>query len=375
MSDPDQAGSDYLDRLYDEDALAAFLEAEVGPGGNLRIHYHQQGHSNETLFVDWGDHELVLRRPPAGETAEAAHDVLREYRVMSALQDTDVPVPRTVAGCDDHSVIGSDFYLMERLAGDVIRDEEPERFATPEQRRLLSEEFIDTIAEIHTLDPAAVGLDDMGHPEGYTERQVERWTKQLEWAFEVTEDDRPIPELREVADWLAANVPEEYDHTLVHGDYKVDNVMFGPGGRNESPDERADDVRESGAPPEIVGVFDWEMCTRGDPGMDLGWMLISWTDPKDPDMDDPLGNRIEAREGYLSRLELLDRYEEQTGLTFDNERFYRAFGVFKSAGACEMMYRRYLEGNSENPAYPLMEERVPAMADRALRIIEGEEPL
>lgn len=357
MSESD-SDSEYLARLYDEDSLSRFLEQELGPADELTVEYHQAGHSNETMFLDWGHHELVLRRPPAGATAESAHDVLREYRVMSALQETSIPLPRTVAACDDHSVIGSDFYLMERLDGDVIRDEEPTRFATPEFRRAISEEFIDTVADIHTVDPAAVGLDDLGHPEGYTERQVERWTDQLEWAFEVTTEDRPVPALRDVANWLDENVPDQYEQTLVHGDVKLDNVMFGPA-----------------TPPELVGVFDWEMCTRGDPGMDLGWMLISWTDPKDPDRDDPLGNRIEAREGYYSRLELLDRYESRTGITFDNERFYRTFGVFKSASACEMMYRRYLEGNSSNPAYPLMEDRVPAMAERAVRIIDGNEPL
>jgi aminoglycoside phosphotransferase (APT) family kinase protein len=351
-------GEDYLDRLVDEDALAAYLERELGPAEGLAIEYHQAGHSNETLFVDWGDRELVLRRPPAGAHADAAHEVLREYRAMDALQDTAVPVPTTVAGCDDHGVIGSDFYLMERLEGDVIRDEEPDRFGDPGIRRELSEVFIDTVAEIHSVDPAAVGLGDWGHPEGYTARQVDIWTQQLEWAFEVTAEERAVPDLLEVADWLADNVPDSYDHTLVHGDYKLDNVMFGPG-----------------LPPEIVGVFDWEMCTRGDPLMDLGWMLISWTDPGDPEWEDPLSSRIEAREGYMSRRELLDRYEAKTGRPFDNDRFYRTFGVFKSAGACEMMYRRYLEGNSNNPAYPLMEERVPAIAERALGIIDGDEPL
>lgn len=350
--------SDYMDRLIDRDALFEYLTETVGPAESLELEYHQEGHSNETFFLEWGDRELVLRRPPAGETGEAAHDVLREYRVMDAFQDTEIPVPTTVAGCDDHDVLGADFYLMERLHGDVIRDEEPERFATPRQRELIAEEFIDTLAEIHTLDPSSVGLDDLGYPDGYTERQVERWTKQLEWAFEVTEDDRPVPKLREIAEWLEENVPDEYDHTLVHGDYKLDNVMFGPG-----------------TPPEIVGVFDWEMCTRGDPSMDLGWMLIHWPDADDPDPADPMSPQHTRKEGYPTRRELLDRYESKTGLSFDHERFYRTFGVFKVAGACEMMYRRYLEGNSENPAYPKMEERVPAVADRAMRIIEGEEPL
>ena len=352
---------EYLDRLYDEERLAQFLGREVRscePGGGLTVEYHRAGHSNETLFVGWGDEEFVIRRPPAGETADAAHDVLREYRVMTALKDTGVPVPRTVAACDDHSVIGSEFYLMERLRGDVIRDEEPDRFAALDLRRRLSVGFVDTVVEIHTLDPESVGLDDLGHPDGYTERQVKRWTEQLRWAFEVTADDRLVPELRTVADWLAANVPEEYDQTLLHGDYTLDNVMFGPG-----------------TPPELVGVFDWEMSTRGDPMMDLGWMLAHWYDPKDPAFDDPLNSRVEARPGYLTRRELLNRYEERTGRAFSNERFYRTFGVFKTASACEMMYRRHLEGNADNPNYPLMEEYVPTLGERAHRIIDGEEPL
>ncbi len=350
--------SDYLDRLYDEDALRAYLDRTLGPADSLTVRHHPEGHSNETLFVDWGDRDLVLRRPPAGEHAEGAHDVLREHHVMSALADTDVPVPETVAACDDHSVIGADFYLMERLHGEVIRDAEPARLATPEQRSVLADAFIDTLADIHTLDPAAVGLDDLGHPDGFTQRQVERWTAQLDWAVEVTADDRPLPELHDVADWLADNVPDAPEHTLVHGDYKLDNVMVGPD-----------------LPPEIIGVFDWEMCTRGDPSMDLGWLLANWPDAKDPDREDPLGEPIEVRPGYPTRVGLLERYETRTGLTFDHDRFYRTFGVFKSAAACEMMYRRYLEGNADDPAYPLMEDRVPVLADRARAIIDGDEAL
>ncbi|WP_226482697.1 phosphotransferase family protein [Natrinema amylolyticum] len=366
--------SDYLDRLIDTDALRRYLETTLGPADRLETEYHQEGQSNETLFLQWGDRDLVLRRPPAGATADSAHDVLREYRVIEALQDADVPVPRTVASCDDHGVIGADFYVMERCRGDVIRDEEPDRFGEPRYRQLVADRFIDTIADIHEIDPAAVGLDDLGHPDGYTERQIERWTDQLEWAFERTERERSVPLLREIADWLAANVPEEYDHTLVHGDYKLDNVMFAPGGgRDASPNERASDAREQS--PEIEAVFDWELCTRGDPAMDLGWMLVYWPDPGDPEFEGQLFPQFLVRDGYPTRRELVDRYEDQTGRTFDHHRFYRTFGVFKMASACEMMYRRYLEGNANNETYPLMERRVPRLAERADRIRTGDEPL
>ncbi|ELY50377.1 phosphotransferase family protein [Natronolimnohabitans innermongolicus] len=366
--------SDYLDRLIDDDALRRYLESTLGPADGLELTYHREGQSNETLFVRWGERELVLRRPPAGATADSAHDVLREYRVLEALQDADVPVPRTVAGCDDHGVLGADFYLMERCRGDVLRDEEPERFARPRRRRSLAERFIDTLADIHETDPEAVGLGELGHPDGYTERQIDRWTEQLEWAFERTEAERSVPLLREIADWLAANVPEAYDHTLVHGDYKLDNVMFAPdGGRDASSDERADGASER--PPTVEAVFDWELCTRGDPAMDLGWMLVYWPDPGDPSLEDGLLPRFLVREGYPTRRELVERYEALTGRTFDHHRFYRTFGVFKMAGACEMMYRRYLEGNADNESYPLMERRVPKLAERADRIRTGEEPL
>lgn len=348
----------YLERLVEKDRLREYLAAELGAADRFDVSYHQAGHSNETLFVDWGSHELVLRRPPPGQTAESAHDVLREYRVIDALQDTDIPLPRTVLECDDHDVIGSDFYLMDRVRGDVIRDQEPDRFKTSEHRRRIGEELIDVGVAIHTVDPAQVGLDDLGHPDGYTTRQIERWTKQIEWAMEVTSERREVPTLFEVAEWLADHTPEPPAHTLVHGDYKLDNTMFGPG-----------------TPPDIVAVFDWEMCTRGNPWMDLGWMLSYWPDPKDPEATLELTPEFLAHPEYPTRRELLSRYESHTGWEFQHDRFYRAFGVFKIAAASEMFFRRYLDGNSNDPSYPKMEERVPKYANRAMRIIEGDEPL
>jgi aminoglycoside phosphotransferase (APT) family kinase protein len=348
----------YLDRIVDKASLAAYLESELGPADTYAIERHQQGHSNETLFVTWGDAALVIRRPPPGETAATAHDVLREYRVIDALQDTPVRVPPTVAACDDHDIIGCDFYVMERLDGDVIREVEPERFGTPGHRERVGHELVDGLAEIHAVDVGTVGLDKFGHPEGFTKRQVKRWSEQLTWAFARTSEEREVPVLYEVMEWLQNNVPESHPHTLVHGDYKLDNVMFGPG-----------------TPPEIVGVFDWELSALGDPRTDLGWMLSFWWDEKDPEPPTDLVSTFVSHEDYPTRQDLVDRYESRTGIEYEHDRFYRTLAVYKLAGLGEMFFRRYLEGNSDDPLYEKMDEGVPALAERAKRIIDGEEPL
>ena len=355
------ASEEYFERIVDRDALAAYLEAQLGPVEEYAVEHHQEGHSNETLFVTWGDEELVIRRPPPGETAEKAHDVLREYRVIDALQGTEVRVPTTVAACDDEAVIGSDFYVMERAEGDVVRTGEPERFADPEARRRIGAELVDRLAEIHQVDLEAVGLEEFGYPEGFTQRQVKRWSEQLTWAFSVTAEEREVPVLYDVMEWLQNNAPEDHPHTLVHGDYKLDNVMFAPG-----------------TPPEIASIFDWEMATLGDPLTDLGWLLSYWWDEKDPDppaSTSSLSATFMTADGYLTRQELVARYEDATGIAFEHERFYRALAVYKLAGLGEMFFRRYLEGNSDDPMYPKMRDGVPALADRAKRIIDGEEPL
>jgi aminoglycoside phosphotransferase (APT) family kinase protein len=356
-------GDQYFRRIVDEEKLAAYLERELGPVDEYDVRRHEEGHSNETLFVTWGDDELVVRRPPPGETAEKAHDVLREYRVVDALQGTAVRVPETILACDDHDVLGADFYVMRKVEGDVLRDEEPARFANPDAREAIGYELVENLARIHEVDYDAVGLEhgDFGYPPGFTERQVERWSEQIMWAMEVTGDEREVTELYDVMEWLGDNVPEDPPATLLHGDYKLDNVMYGPG----------DD-------PEIAAVMDWEMSTLGDPFTDLGWMLSYWWDPKDPDppeSTDSLSSTFMTREGYPTRQELVARYEALTGFEYENDRFYRTLAVYKLAGLGEMFFRRYLEGNSDDPMYPRMREGVPALARRAKRIIDGEEPL
>jgi len=356
-------GDQYFRRIVDEEELADYLEGELGPVDEYEVRRHEEGHSNETLFVTWGDDELVVRRPPPGETAEKAHDVLREFRVVDALQGTAVRVPETILACDDHDVLGADFYVMRKVEGDVLRDVEPDRFANPTAREAIGYELVENLARVHEVDYDAVGLEhgDFGYPPGFTERQVERWSEQIMWAMEVTGDEREVTELYDVMEWLQNNVPEDPPATLLHGDYKLDNVMYGPG----------DD-------PEIVAVMDWEMSTLGDPFTDLGWMLSYWWDSKDPDppeSTDSLSSTFMTREGYPTRRELVARYEELTGFEYDNDRFYRTLAVYKLAGLGEMFFRRHLEGNSDDPMYPKMRHGVPALARRAKRIINGEEPL
>ena len=341
--------------LINRENLAAFLSDTLGPAETFTVERHDQGFSNETLFLTWGDHDLVLRRPPPGETAETAHDVLREYEVTDALQDSEVPVPETIAATDDTDIIGCPFYLMERLDGDVIRYSEPERFATAEGRRGVSKEVIDTLAAIHSVDYEAVGLGDFGRPEGFTERQVERWRGQFEWAFEETTAVREVPAIEETGEWLAANVPDEPTHTLVHGDYKLDNVLFGPQ-----------------MPPEIVGVLDWEMSTLGDPLCDLGWMLFFWAD-EESDITPVLRTiapTFLTDDEYFTRQEMVARYEEQTGVPVENLTFYRVLAVYKMAALGEMFFARYQMGHSDNAFYAMMEDGVPELADQALSLIE-----
>ena len=346
-----------LDDLVDRDALASYLEELLGPADRFEVERCDEGFSNETLFVDWGDDALVIRRPPPGATADTAHDVLREYRPMDALQDTDVPVPETLDACEDQDVLGCDFYVMRRLDGDVVRWSEPDRFARPEARRRVGEQLVDTLAAIHTVDHEAVGLGDFGRPEGFAERQVERWTEQFEWAFEETWDDRPVPTIKEVGDWLADNVPSDHPHALVHGDYKLDNVIWAPS------DE-----------PEIVGVLDWEMSTLGDPLTDLGWMLFFWFDEGDPESKvmQTFASTFLRDSDYPTRRELVERYEEATGFSFENHRFYRTLAAYKMAALGEMFYARYLMGHSDSTFYQMMEDGVPALAETAQDIAEGE---
>lgn len=349
-SDPDVESTDYRDRLVDEVALQRFLETELGSAASYHLDILAEGNSNETFVVTWGDREFVLRRPPAGETADSAHDVLREYRIMDALQNTAVPVPPTVVACEDTSVIGSEFYLMGRVAGNVVHQQELDRFATPAHRSQVAEQLVDTLAKIHAVDHEQIGLDAVGHPEGFLDRQVERWRSQLAWATDRTAAVRPLPDVHEVGEWLASSVPETTDHTIVHGDYKLDNVVLAPG-----------------TPPEVVSVLDWEMGTVGDPLKDVGWLLCFWTeDLADVEVIPSFLNKP----GYPSRRDLLARYERVSDVDVHDVKFHYVLGLYMLTAVLEMFFRRYLEGNADDPIYPKMETTVPRVGEYALSTVE-----
>ena len=312
---------------------------------------HQAGHSNETFFVRRGDEEWVLRRPPRGAFLPSAHDVLREYRVLEALGQTPVRVPRTILACEDESVIGAPFYLMERVSGVVIRQELPQIFDESERRRL-GEELVDSLVELHSVDPASCGLDTFAKPTGYLERQLKRWTGQLELTIP---HSRPSPELEQVGHWLRDNLPQSQQTTVVQGDYKLDNVMFA-----------------TETPARLVAILDWEMSTLGDPLADLGWMISFWREAGDGS-DDLFAEttRVTELPGFSSRAELIDRYAAATGRDVDGLGWYTVLAIWKLAILLEGSYARHLAGMTDDPFFAQLETGVPALAQKALEIAHG----
>ena len=339
--------------LVDPDALRRYLAERVpGEDAPLAIERIRGGHSNETFFVTRGEQEWVLRRPPRGPLLPTAHDVGREFRVLSALCQTNVPVPRPMLMCDDLAVIGASFYLMELVHGDVIRAQLPQPYDVDEAaRRGLGFELVDRLADLHAVDWQAVGLADFGKPSGYLERQMRRWTGQLD-----ASRTRPLPDLDAVTEWLRGNLPESGPGTIVHGDYRMDNVMYAPG-----------------APARIVAIFDWEMATLGDPLADLGYLLSFWRELSDPDA--PLGDdswRISRLPGFASRAELVARYAERTGRRMEHVAFYVALAIWKLAILLEGSYKRHLAGTTDDPFFAQLDLGVPALACNAMAVCRGE---
>ncbi|MDQ4124491.1 MAG: phosphotransferase family protein [Actinomycetota bacterium] len=332
-------------QLVDRAALESYLSETLPGEGELEVQRHQAGHSNETFFVTRGESRWVLRRPPAGAFLPSAHDVKREHTVLSGLAGTGVRVPRTVLMCEDESVIGVPFYLMERVDGVVIRDELP-AWLNEEHRASVGSELVDALVELHFVDPASCGLGGFGKPSGYLERQLRRWKGQMELTLPFT---RPLPDLEAIGEWLAANRPPETETTLVHGDYKLDNVVFA-----------------AGPPPRLVAILDWEMSTLGDPLADLGWMVSFWREAGEDESDVFTRTaRVTALPGFQSRADLVERYATKTGRDVSHLNWYQVLAVWKLAILLEGSYARHLAGMTDDPFFAEMERGVPALAARA----------
>lgn len=337
-----------LPALVDEGKLAAYLDEHLPGSGSVEVERHQAGHSNETFFITRGDDRWVLRRPPLGAFLPSAHDVGREYKVLSRLKDSAARIPRTALACEDESVIGAPFYLMERIDGVVIRDVLPEAF-DQSQRGVIGDELVDALVELHSIDPAEVGLDDFGPPAGYLERQLRRWNGQLELTLPFT---RPLPDLEAVGAWLRDHVPDSGPTTIVHGDYKLDNVMFA-----------------AEPPARLIAILDWEMSTLGDPLADLGWMISFWREASDPEVAVfTETTQVTEAPGFRTRAELIDRYSSATGRDVTALDWYQVLAIWKLAILLEGSYARHLAGMTDDPFFAKMEQGVPALAERALEV-------
>jgi aminoglycoside phosphotransferase (APT) family kinase protein len=348
---PEQAEQLELAPLIIRENLDSFLSQQLpGDGGRLDFERIGEGHSNITYLVTRGADRFVLRRPPRGPLPPSAHNVLREWRLLDAINDANVRVPRMLAACDDPTVIGAPFYVMEFVEGDVITTDVPESLDNPEQRLAVGLELVDALVEVHAVDWQACGLEGYGKPTGYLERQLRRFSGL--WEHNKT---RELPVLEELRRWLSANMPESGAATIVHGDYRLGNVMLA-----------------HGAPARLVAIFDWELSTIGDPLADLGYMTTLWQQDGDPESELTALGAATRREGFPTREQMIARYEQRSGRSMTNLAWYQTLALWKSAVFLEGNYKRLLAGTTDDPWYKLLEQAVPELAERARQISQGE---
>jgi aminoglycoside phosphotransferase (APT) family kinase protein len=352
MPEPlDQPTAVRAESTFDVEALAAWLRRREGGErleGAPELSQFGRGFSNLTYLVRFGSRELVVRRAPPGINIKSAHDMGREFRILSALAPVWPKAPRPIAHCDDASVIGTPFYVMERVRGVILRARLPEGLVLDEPTlKRVSESTCDTLAEIHGLDWRAAGLGELGKPEGYVERQVKGWAERYKKAR--TDD---VPQVERLGAWLEEHRPKESGATLVHNDFKYDNVILAP------------DLSR------VVAVLDWEMATIGDPLMDLGTALGYWIEPDDPPVFQVTVFGPTNRPGNLTRAEFVERWSAKTGRDATNVLFYYAFALFKLAVVAQQLYKRYVDGFTTEDRYAAMIMGVRAVATSALVAVD-----
>ncbi|MGZ4779154.1 MAG: phosphotransferase family protein [Thermoanaerobaculia bacterium] len=336
--------------------LSAYLRAELpkhidgfDARAEMEVEQFPGGHSNLTYLLRFGDRELVLRRPPFGPVPPRAHDMARECRVLAAVHPVFPLAPQPYLLCHDPAVAGSVFYVMERRRGVIIRVDEPAEFHDrADLRHRISERLVDTLADLHAIDVIAHGLDVLGKASGFVERQIRGWTDR--WHGAKTSD---VPEMEQLALWLAKRSPADpHRPALVHGDYKLDNVML-----DASLDGR------------LVAVLDWEMSAVGDPLVDLGILLCYWVHIAGDSRDDAIGT-VTARPGWFTRDEILERYARRSKRAVDDIAVYEVFAVFKLAVVLQQIYARFVHGQTDDPRFAPLGERVTMLARKAASLAE-----
>ena len=322
--------------LLVREPLAAYLDGQGLGAGEIVAERIGEGHSNVTYLVDRSGERFVLR----------------EARLLSAVEDADVRTPRLLAACDDESILGVPFYVMEYVEGSVITGELPAALDEPAQRRRIGEELVDSLVELHAVDWRACGLEGFGKPTGYLERQLRRFHGL--WEHNKT---RELPVVQEVERWLADRMPESPPATIVHGDYRLGNTMV------------ADD-----APGRLIAIFDWELATIGDPLADVGYLTVTWSDPGDPEAHMFSLSPVTRSEGFPARDELIERYEQRSGRSMSDLRWYQALALWKAAVFMEGNYKRFLSGSVDDEYLGVFDEGVPMLAETALDITRQPAP-
>jgi aminoglycoside phosphotransferase (APT) family kinase protein len=320
---------------FDPGPLSEYLRGRLeGAGGPLEVLQFPGGHANLTYLLVIGGQEYVLRRPPIGPVAKTSHDMGREYRVLSVLYNVFPYAPRAFLYCEDHAVIGAPFFVMERKKGRVVRNEVPEAFGggkDPKVNRILSEVLIDTLVQLHAVDYPSIGLEDIGKPEGFMERQISGWAGRYDRA--VTKE---IDCVKHLTGWLADKLPPPQDTVLLHNDWRLDNMMVAP----EDPSQ-------------VVAVFDWDMCTLGDPLADLGSLMSFWFEEGEGlGAMSPMPSDVP---GFMSRKGAIERYGEKSGRDVSKMDFYYVFGLFKMAVVVQQIYYRYAKGQTKDERFEKFE--------------------
>jgi aminoglycoside phosphotransferase (APT) family kinase protein len=351
---------DHMDRPTDirtgEELDAGRIEAYLKGAmpdlqGSVRVQQYPSGASNLTYLLSFGNRDLVLRRPPFGTKAATAHDMGREYKVLSAFSGHWPYAPRPLVYCEDKAVIGSPFYVMEHLEGIILRKDIPDGlFSSASEVRRLFEKFVQILVELHALDYHAMGLRDLGKPEGYVRRQVLGWNKRYRAAR--TPD---VPDCESVMAWLEEKIPSETDRPgIIHNDFRLDNIVLDPSD-----------------PFKIIGVLDWEMATIGDPLMDLGCTLGYWVQKDDPKERHLIRTMPTHVDGALTRREFVELYGQISGLRMDRFDFYYCFGLFRLAVIVQQIYYRFYHGQTRDERARGYARAVPVLERAAREVIEG----